>query len=326
MKVTAILCTYNRCQSLAKTLDSLAASILPETIEWEVLVVDNNSTDQTRSVLEDFSRRYPGRFRYVFEPRQGLSRARNTGIHESKGDILAFVDDDVTVEQDWLQNLTACLHDGAWAGAGGRTLPKQTVPLPSWFWSGSLGDLHSVAAAVFDLGDEPRQLDCPPYGTNMAFRRAMFEKYGDFRTDLGRSGKSLMGGEDTEFGHRLLKAGERLRYEPSAIVYHPVREDRLKKEYFLRWYFDHGRAEIREEGVRPEIWGIPRHYISIPHDILRKIPKRALQWMLTQDPRQRFFMKCLLWRQTGRLVEMCRLSRHETKKSGDAAPIHDAGC
>ena len=86
MKISVILSTYNRCQSLAKALDSAAASTLPEGDEWEVVVVDNNSTDQTRDVVEDFQRRHPGRFRYVFESQQGLSHARNAGIREARGD------------------------------------------------------------------------------------------------------------------------------------------------------------------------------------------------------------------------------------------------
>ena len=123
MNTTVVLCTYNRCQSLERALSSIAASTLPQGFEWEVLVVDNNSSDQTREVVEDFCRRYPGRFRHVFEPRQGKSYALNTAISGARGDVLAFVDDDVFVEPTWLQNLTADLYSGEWAGAGGRILP-----------------------------------------------------------------------------------------------------------------------------------------------------------------------------------------------------------
>src|SRR5271163_2834121 len=184
MKVTAILCTYNRCKSLATALDSLAASILPETVEWEVLVVDNNSKDRTREVVDEFSQRYPNRFRYLFEPRQGKSHALNKGIQESRGDVLAFVDDDATVEPAWLQNLTAGLHEGEWAGAGGRTLPALSCRLPRWLALVGPRNMGGVVAALFDLGDTPGALDRAPYGTNMAFRKKMFEKYGGFRTDL----------------------------------------------------------------------------------------------------------------------------------------------
>jgi len=97
--------------------------------------VDNNSTDQTREVVEGFQRRHPNRFRYVFEPRQGLSQARNAGIREARGDVLAFMDDDVAVDATWLQSLTACLHDGTRAGVGGRILPEQTFRRrPGWAW------------------------------------------------------------------------------------------------------------------------------------------------------------------------------------------------
>ncbi|MGC2247271.1 MAG: glycosyltransferase, partial [Terriglobales bacterium] len=85
MRIALILCTYNRCEFLAKALDSIAASILPESVEWEVFVVDNNSSDQTREVVEGFCHRYPERFRYVIERQQGLSSARNAGIRESQG-------------------------------------------------------------------------------------------------------------------------------------------------------------------------------------------------------------------------------------------------
>ena len=83
MKITVIVCTYNRCQDLAKALDGISVSELPDSVQWEILVVDNNSNDQTRAVVEDLCRQYPGRFRYVFEPKQGLSNARNAGIRDS---------------------------------------------------------------------------------------------------------------------------------------------------------------------------------------------------------------------------------------------------
>src|ERR1035441_3219398 len=107
MKITVLLCTFNRCQSLSTALDSVIAQVLPESADWDVLVVDNNSSDQTRAVVEDFRRRYPGRIRYLFEPRQGLSRARNAGIRAARGEIIAFIDDDVIAAPTWLQNLTA---------------------------------------------------------------------------------------------------------------------------------------------------------------------------------------------------------------------------
>ena len=202
MKISIILCTYNRCRSLAKALDSIAASTFPTAVEWEVLVVDNNSRDQTSDVLEEFCRRYPGRFRYLFESQQGKSHALNAGIREARGDVLAFMDDDVTVEPTWLHNLTAALDSSEWAGSAGRILPEQTFSPPRWL---SLEGRYALAhLAVFDLGPAAGELTEPPFGNNMAFRKEMFEKYGGFRTDLGPRPGSEIRNEDTEFGRRLL--------------------------------------------------------------------------------------------------------------------------
>ena len=309
MNITVILCTYNRCASLSRALESVAASELPGSVEWEVLVVDNNSKDQTRDVVEGYCSRYPGRFRYLFEARQGKSHALNTGVRESKGDILAFVDDDVTVERTWLQNLTSSLHNSDWAGSGGKILLERTSPAPRWL---ALDGPYSLAGVLvlFDRGDKAGQLDWAPYGTNMAFRKAMFEKHGGFRTDLGPNTANEIRGEDTEFGRRLMSAGESLRYEPLAIVYHGVPESRLCKEYFLNWYFDFGRGLVREWGTGPNIWGIPRHYFSILKKVPTSMAAYALRWILAVKPEQRFFYKVMVWWQAGQIVEMYRLATH----------------
>src|ERR1700674_3750141 len=120
MKISIILCTYNRYQSLTRALESVAASQMPESVDWQVLILDNNSKDQTREVAEAFCRRYPSHFRYVFESQQGKSFALNRGIREAPGEILAFIDDDITVEPTWLFELTKPLSAPKWAGTGGR--------------------------------------------------------------------------------------------------------------------------------------------------------------------------------------------------------------
>ena len=317
MNISVILCTYNRCQNLAKALESIAASKLPESVEWEVLIIDNNSRDQTREVVEDFSCQHPGRFRYLFEPQQGKSHALNTGIREARGEILAFLDDDVTVVPTWLRNLTVSLDKGEWAGAGGRTLPANALIAPDWLALGGPNSMGHIICAHFDLGDEARELDRPPYGANMAFRKKLFEKYGLFRTDLGPSPNLEIPrtNEDTEFGRRLLAAGERLRYEPSAVVYHPIPEDRLQKEYFLKWWFDLGRASVREWGGGPSVLGIPRPYLNILKLGTIVMAERLGRWMLSMNPRKRFYNKCWVWETAGHLKEYYRLLRTTPPKA-----------
>lgn len=258
--ISIVLCTYNRSGYLRKVLESISASELLESVCWEVVIVDNNSVDDTAGVARDFAARIPERFRYIFEKRQGKSHALNRGIGESKGDVLVFVDDDVTVEASWLRNLTASLWSGEWAGAGGRTLMVEKFAPPRWLALSGPCSMLGILAAQFDLGGEPCQLKEPPFGANMAYRREMFVKYGMFRTDLGPSADRTIPrpNEDTEFGRRLLAAGERIRYEPNAVVYHPLQKERIRKDYLLDWWFDYGRALIRETPRRPDILGIQR--------------------------------------------------------------------
>jgi glycosyltransferase involved in cell wall biosynthesis len=306
MNISVILCTYNRCQSLAKALDSAAASTLPDSVEWEVLVVDNNSTDQTSEVVEGFVRRHPDRFRYYFEPRQGKSHALNAGVLQARGDILAFTDDDVTVEPTWLQNLTASLHNGKWVAAGGRTRPDRTFSPPRWL---AIEERYAWGAlAIFDRGQCACELTEAPSGNNMAYRREVFEKYGGFRTDLGpRPGsRDPQKCEDSEFGSRLLAAGELLRYEPSAIVYHAVPESRLRKEYFLDWWFDKARSDIRAFGIKPATkW----HLAGIPLALFRRLGVWTLRWMVAIKPRVRFECKLNVWLIAGMITECYHHSR-----------------
>jgi glucosyl-dolichyl phosphate glucuronosyltransferase len=306
MTATVIICTYNRCETLKKALQSISVSILPPSVEWEVLVIDNNSNDQTRAVVEDFCRQVPQRFRYLFEPHPGKSYALNAGIAAARGDVLAFTDDDVIVEPTWLANLAAPLCDKTCAGAAGKTLPITSFSTPKWLSDDAYSQWGGVLGGLFDMGNDPFDLTTAPYGVNMAFRKGMFENYGMFRVDLGPSPTSEIRNEDTEFGQRLLAAGERLRYVPSAVVYHEISCNRLQKKYFLKWWYDFGRARIRENGVRPKIFGVPRPYISIPNNILRVLPVETLRWFLASDQPKRFYYKCRVWATAGRIEEIWR--------------------
>jgi glucosyl-dolichyl phosphate glucuronosyltransferase len=303
MHITVIVCTYNRCARLAHMLSSATKLRVPKSADYDILVVDNNSTDQTRQVVAGFCERDPQHFRYSLEPRQGKSHALNTGVREAQGDILAFTDDDVIVDPGWLWNLMAGLENEKWAGAGGRIVPERTFTLPDWL---PYEERYAFAPlTLFDLGPNAGQLAEPPFGANMAYRKSMFEKYGGFRTDLGpcpdNSGPQK--NEDVEFGRRLLLAGEGLRYEPSAVIYHSVPDHRLRKEYFLEWWFEKARSDVLEARVgRNGRW----HY---PLYLFRSLVVWTVRWMFTVRTRRRFACKLNVWMNIGQLCGILRRER-----------------
>ena len=320
MKTSVILCTYNRCGLLSRALDSVLNSELPESFQWELLVVDNNSSDKTRAVVDSYRTRFPN-LRYIFEARQGKSHALNRGLQEAKGDILAFMDDDVQVDPQWLSKISAPFHAGSWAGVGGRILPPRDFSAPAWLPLAGQYSLGGILA-FFDFGDAPNELREPPFGTNMAFRKSIFEKYGAFRLDLGPCPGTEIRGEDTEFGRRILKAGERLWYEPAAVVYHEVPKNRLDKGYFQRFLYDHGRASIREKKIGQPVFLIPRLYFTIPKIILGSLLPRITVWLFSVNPQRRFQRKCMAWMNIGQIVEICHsLSGRGSNAGGRPAPL-----
>ena len=309
MDITVILCTYNRCESLAKTLRSMALSVLPEPTTWEVLVVDNNSTDETRAVVQEYSQEFPGRFRYLFEPRPGKSHALRAGIQNTHSDVVAFTDDDVLVETTWLHNLTTNLHNSRWVGSGGRILPERTFCPPRWL---PVQDRYGLAPlALFDLGSEPGSLNEAPFGANMAFQRKIFEKYDGFRTDLGPLPDKDIKNEDSEFCNRLLTAGERLRYEASAVVYHSIPESRLRRKHFLRWWFNKARSDIRQGGVIASTkWMVA----GVPLYLFRRLAIWKFRWLVTLQPALRFSNKIKVWTVIGQIMECHRVARERRTK------------
>lgn len=322
MKISLILCTYNRCEMLSRALDSVLACQLPDSFQWELLVVDNNSSDRTREIVESYSSRFRDRIRYIFEARQGKSNALNRGVLEARGEILAFMDDDVQVDPQWLYKISAPLQDGSWAGVGGRIIPPKDFSPPSWLPVEGPFSLGGILA-FFDLGESPHELMEPPFGTNMAFRKETFAKHGGFRVDLGPCPGTEIRGEDTEFGRRILRAGERLWYEPAAIVRHAVPENRLEKKYFLRFLYDHGRALIREKGENAPVGIFRPHHLTLLRIALRRSPRRILEWLFALDEQERFSCKCMVWMTFGQMAEIWNsLTRKTGASSMDNLPPH----
>jgi hypothetical protein len=144
----------------------------------------------------------------------------------------------------------------------------------------------------------------------MALRKEIFEKYGFYRTDLGPGPNPDIPrvNDDTELGRRVMAAGERLRYEPLAVVYHPVLLERVNRKFFLAWFFDFGRAEARELANRPAVWGIQRNHLSILRALIELLPRGTARWLFSFNQQMRFQHKCQVWRTAGRVTETYRIS------------------
>ncbi len=291
MDATALIATYNRAALLDETLASLAALRVPAAFAWDAIIVDNNSSDETRQVVERHIPRFPVRLQYLFERQQGRSSALNTGIAKAEGRVLAFTDDDVRVAPGWLEAACAPLLDGdaTIAYTGGPVRPIWEVPPPRWL-DLSRGDLWGTIA-IQDHGaerfvyDDRRKV---PLGANMAARRDLFQQLGGFRADLGRSGGRLVLGQEVpELLLRARGAGLRGLYVPAMEVEHHIPAKRLTPEYFRRWWFGKGVSRaalermqpVTELGIdlrqTPHLLGVPRYmYGSLVRDGMALLRER----------------------------------------------------
>jgi glycosyltransferase involved in cell wall biosynthesis len=306
--ISVVLCTYNRASTLKSTLESFAGLTLRADLDWELVVVDNNSNDSTAEVIGDFTKTAGFCVRSVFEARQGRSAALNTGIVAARGKIVAFTDDDVLLHSEWLLTLKRAFDEFDCAGAGGRIIPVWRHQKPDWL------EMEDQQAIVhYDLGDETKEIkDSPPLGANSAYRKDAFAKYGGFRLDLGVCGESRgVTCEDTEFASRLFRAREKIMYVPSAVIYHPVDPARCTKAYFRKWYYNDGRSMIR---VSPAPESFAR-YFGIPRWIFRSLGENFLQWMFSFDGKRRLHFKVRTYRDVGKIVESYRLSHTVAMRS-----------
>lgn len=237
MKFSVIIATYNRADELPRTLESLKG--LEVSDPWEVIVVDNNSSDNTREVVEGV-KSFPVPLRYVFEKEQGRSAALNAGIRTAQGEILAITDDDVRVDPHWLGNSERALRELNCDYVGGKALPIWSGgKRPDWL--PNRGGKHWGVIALLDYGPEPIEFgDRVPLGVNMVFRRDCFERAGLWDNAIGRKAGTLLGQEVREWATRARDAGLRGFYSPDLVVHHVIPEDRLTKKYFRRWFYWHG--------------------------------------------------------------------------------------
>lgn len=234
MKASILIPTYNRADVLLRCLTAVS-QLKADPSSFEIIVVDNASTDRTKDSCMDFVNRHPNlSIRYVVETTQGVSYARNRGVMEAQGEIICLLDDDSPPKPEWLDALLGPFSDPQVGCAGGPSyLDYQGQPVPDWL-QGDLKVHLSAYGLPYTKTTEVSRWDNYPYSCNMAIRRGLFSQLGYFRTDLGRSGNKLLAGEETELVDRIHKAGWKVMYVPDAPVNHLVPPTRICKEYVYR--------------------------------------------------------------------------------------------
>lgn len=239
--ISVIMCTYNRANILRDSLASFLQVTIPPECTVELMIVNNNSTDDTARVAEEFRSKAPQLVRCVDAPTPGLSFARNVGIRATRADLIAFVDDDVYFDGQWLTQLLLLFREHPEAMcAGGRSIPLFEAGTPSWLSPRLLKIYGST-----DSGDAVKRMQFPehPFGLNMAFRKEVFATVGGFDTRLGRKKSSLLSNEETELFHRINQAGLPVFYTPHALLHHRIPAERTEKRWVLRRYYWQGISD-----------------------------------------------------------------------------------
>ena len=245
VKITVAIPTYNRADFLRQTLAGIAAQHFPRE-QYEVLVIDNNSTDHTRAVVAEFAEARPAP-RHILETQQGLDYARNRAIAEARGEIIVFGDDDILVAPDWLAQITVPMladHLERIGAVGGEVIPVFPDGLPDW-----VREWHAPLAFRPDLG--PLDPKHSPMGANLAFPKWVFTRLGNFHTALDRAAGNYFSGGDSEMIRRVRAAGLQVWFSPGAAVKHQMPASRTTFRYARRHAFDSARSRVIDRAGQP---------------------------------------------------------------------------
>ncbi len=272
MRFSIIVCTFNRSRALARLLDSLKIAIAYAGVPGELIIVDNNSNDNTHRVIAEFECDIP--VVYLFEPTPGKSKALNTAVLKTRGDLLIFTDDDVTVDEGWISAYLQAADGGQFEWFGGTIYPRWPAAIPSWYVNSDNKQAFSGYLVHYEASIHARAYhedDPLPWGASMAMRRSSLRNVGEFRQDIGVFPKRRGAGEDVDMIRRLCAAGARGYYVRDAVCYHHLAGERLRYLAFMKYGFSRGIDHYRVEQTRPR--GSMRraglHCVKSVHQLLR---------------------------------------------------------
>lgn len=277
--VTVAVCTWNRAQSLGRTLHGLRALRIPPGLTWEVLVVNNNCTDATDSVIAAFAGPLP--IRGLHEPRQGLSHARNRAVAEARGDYILWTDDDAVPEPGWLSAYADAFRTWPEAAVfGGPIMPDFEDGPPDWLAAALDSGRIADAYARRDLGPAPAPLSAEgnlvPYGANYAIRTAEQRTF-PYDHRLGFHGHDMVNGEETAVVTAILGAGFEGRWVPGARVRHVIPKARQTAAYLRDYFVGAGRTAVRRAALAD-----PASVPTAPRGLLRQALVSRLAYYFTR--------------------------------------------
>lgn len=240
--LSVIICTYNRDKYIYNLLKSIAENTLSKA-KYEIVLVNNKSTDATEMECNRFCADYDDVvFRYFIETNQGLSYARNRGIQEAKGKVVVYVDDDATINTEYLTTYYQFFNANTNVyAAGGPILPVYETEEPKWM---SHYTRQLITGKLY-MGNVVKEFTkgAFPGGGNAAYRKSVFDKVGLFNVDLGRKGTSLIGAEEKDLFDKMTAQGIKFFYLPKAILYHIIPASKLTEEHFDRLTYSIGKSE-----------------------------------------------------------------------------------
>ncbi|MCJ7636222.1 MAG: glycosyltransferase, partial [Nitrososphaeraceae archaeon] len=208
--------------------------------EYEIIVIDNGSTDNTKKEIEDLNQRYDNRISYFYDPRPGLHIGRHLGAKHARGEILLYCDDDIIASPDWVKEIYACYSKKEVGAAGGKILPKFEITPPKW-----LKLFHSGYLSLLNLGDEYLEINTNEiYGCNLSIRREVLFKLGGFHPDgMPQNLIKYRGDGESALMTSVVNAGYKTVYNPKAFVYHVIPSSRLTIDYFKQRAFNQGVSD-----------------------------------------------------------------------------------
>jgi len=238
IQISAVICTHNRAGYLKKSIESLVNQNL-DNEKYEIIVIDNCSTDETAEVVNNLKRN-SNIIRYIYEPSIGLSNARNTGWENAGGNYVAYLDDDAIAQNDWLSNIIDSFTNIKPEPdvIGGKIEPVWESERPDW-----LTENLQRALSVVSWSDHALIINNTSMwiaGANIAYRKDLLEKYNGFNTELGRIGKKLLSGEEILLNKLIIRDSYNVYYVPSSKVKHHIPVERMHKEWFIRRYYYNG--------------------------------------------------------------------------------------